>query len=104
MLYEKLTAPGAPQGLTAIPERRGMLLKWIAKSEPGVAGFNVYRRSGESGAFVRINKELVQENSWLDAAARIGSRYTYAVTAVDQSLRKNESDLSEPVRILHLPQ
>jgi len=69
-----------------------------------VAGFNVYRKDAGGGAFVRLNKELIQENSWLDAAARIGNRYIYAVTAVDQSLRKNESELSEPVSILHLPQ
>jgi len=104
LLYEKLTAPGAPQGLTAIPDRRGMILKWIAKSEPGVAGFNVYRKDAGAGAFGRLNKELIQENSWLDTTARIGKRYVYGVTAVDQSLRKNESELSAPVSILHLPQ
>jgi fibronectin type 3 domain-containing protein len=81
-----------------------VILKWIAKSEPGVAGFNVYRRNAGAGAFARINRELIQENSWLDASARIGNRYEYAVTAVDLSLRKNESELSAPVAILHLPQ
>jgi fibronectin type 3 domain-containing protein len=81
-----------------------MILKWIAKSDPGVAGFNVYRRDAGAGAFARINRELTQENSWLDASARIGKRYEYAVTAVDQSLRKNESELSAPVAVLHLPQ
>ena len=101
-LYEDIIPLGAPQGLTAIPDRRGVILKWIAKSEPGVAGFNVYRK--DAGAFVRINKELVQENSWLDTSARVGNRYDYAVTAVDQSLRKNESALSAPVTILNLPQ
>ena len=104
LLYEKLTAPGAPQGLTVIPDRNGMILKWIAKAEQGVAGFNVYRKDAGAGAFVRLNKELIQENSWSDTTARIGNRYIYAVTAVDQSLRKNESELSEPVSILHLPQ
>jgi fibronectin type 3 domain-containing protein len=103
-LYEDIIPPGPPQGLTAIPDRRGMILKWIAKSEPGVAGFNVYRRNAGAGAFARINRELIQENSWLDASARIGTRYEYAVTAVDQSLRKNESELSAPIAILHLPQ
>jgi hypothetical protein len=103
-LYEDIIPLGAPQGLTAIPDRRGVILKWIAKSEPGVAGFNVYRRDAGSGAFACINRELIQDNSWLDAAARIGKRYEYAVTAVDQSLRKNESELSAPVSVLHLPQ
>jgi len=102
VLYEDTTPPGAPQGLTAIPDRRGVILKWIAKAEPGVAGFNVYRR--DAGSFVRINKELVRENSWLDATAHAGKRYEYAVTAVDQSLRNNESDRSAPVTVLHLPQ
>jgi hypothetical protein len=104
LLYEDLTPPGAPQGLTAIPDRNGMILKWIAKAEQGVAGFNVYRKDAGGGAFVRLNKELIQDNSWRDTSARVGKRYIYAVTAVDQSLRKNESELSEPVSILHLPQ
>jgi fibronectin type 3 domain-containing protein len=64
----------------------------------------VYRKDAGGGAFVRLNKELIQDNSWRDTTARVGKRYIYAVTAVDQSLRKNESALSDPVSILHLPQ
>jgi hypothetical protein len=104
LLYEDLIPPGAPQGLTAIPDRNGMILKWIAKAEQGVAGFNVYRKDAGGGAFVRLNKELIQDNSWRDTTARVGKRYIYAVTTVDESQRKNESELSEPVSILHLPQ
>ena len=104
LLYEDTTPPGAPQGLTAIPSKEGIILKWMAKAEPGVAGFYVYRKDPAGKEFVRISREIIQENSWIDRTARIGQRYTYAVTTVDQSLRKNESAFSQPVTILHLPQ
>jgi hypothetical protein len=104
LLYEDITPPGAPQGLTAIPAKDGVILKWIAKSEPGVAGFYVYRKDPAGKEFVRISREIIQENSWTDKTARIGQRYTYAVKTVDQSLRKNESAFSGPVTVLHLPQ
>jgi len=104
LLYADITPPGAPQGLTAIPAKAGVILKWIAKSEPGVAGYYVYRKDPAGKEFVRISRELIQENSWIDRTARIGQRYTYAVKTVDQSLRKNESAFSQPVTVLHLPQ
>jgi len=103
LLFEDITPPGAPQGLTAIPAKEGIILKWMAKAELGVAGFNVYRKDPAGKEFVRVSRELIQENSWTDRTARIGQRYTYAVTTVDQSLRKNESAFSQPVTVLYLP-
>jgi hypothetical protein len=103
LLYAKMTPPAPPVGLTAIPSKEGMLLKWQAKAEKGIAGFNVYRKDASGGDYIRLNRELIEENSWLDKTARIGKRYIYVVAAVDDSLSKNESLLSEPVPILHLP-
>jgi hypothetical protein len=103
LLYEDITPPGAPQGLTAIPAKDGVILKWIAKAEPGIAGFYVYRKDPAGKECVRISREIIPENSWIDRTARIGQRYTYAVKTVDQSLRKNDSAFSEPVTVLHLP-
>lgn len=103
LLFSDITAPSAPQGLTAIPSREGMLLKWVAKSERGVAGYHVYRKEPGGRDFIRINRELIQANSWVDTSAHTGKQYIYAVTAVDESLQHNESPLSEPVTILHLP-
>jgi fibronectin type 3 domain-containing protein len=104
LLFDDITPPGAPQALTAIPAKEGIILKWMAKAELGVAGFHVYRKDPAGKEFVRVSRELIQENSWIDRTARIGQRYTYAVKTVDQSLRKNESAFSEPVTVLHLPQ
>jgi hypothetical protein len=103
LLYEDITPPGAPQGLTAISSKDGVILKWIAKAEPGVAGFYVYRKDPAGKEFVRISREIVQENSWIDRTARTGQSYTYAIKTIDQSLRKNESVFSLPATVLHLP-
>ncbi len=103
LLFEDTTQPGAPQGLTAIPMPEGILLKWMAKAERGVAGFVVYRKDAAAQTFVRISRDIIEENSWIDKTARRGQSYTYAVTAVDQSLRKNESTFSQPVSVKFLP-
>lgn len=103
LLFDDITPPGAPQGLTAIPLQEGVMLKWMAKAEQGVAGFIVYRKDAAAKTFVRISRDIIAENSWLDKTARRGQFYTYVVTAVDQSLRKNESTYSQSVTVTFLP-
>jgi len=100
--YFDLTPPETPQFLTAIAQPSGVLLKWKAKTEKGFAGYNIYRRKGRSGEFTRLNPDLLEMNSWLDTTASRRRRYEYAVTAVDDSLRANESALSEPVYLYYI--
>lgn len=91
--YMDVTAPGAPKSLIAVPRPGGVELKWLGTMQTDIAGYNVYRRTG--GGFVRLNSQLVLQNSWLDTTARRGGRYAYAVTAVDASAGSNESPRSE---------
>ena len=100
--YMDITAPGAPQGLVAIPTKEGVLLKWVPKTEQDFAGFHLYRKEPDEDRFIRINKKLITKNSMVDATAQITKRYVYGVTAVDFSQKGNESDLSETVEILYL--
>ena len=100
--YMDITPPGVPQGLTAIPEKGGMLLKWIPKTEKDFAGFNVYRKDPSGAGFIKLNERLLQINSWTDSTASIGKRYVYGVTSVDRSAGANESELSEPVEVLYI--
>jgi hypothetical protein len=100
--YFDITPLAAPRFLTAIAQPGGLLLKWLAKSEKGFAGYHVYRRTAKGGEFKRLNPELLRTNSWLDTTAVKGQGYEYAVSAVDDSRRANESPHSEPVYIRYI--
>jgi len=100
--YMDITPPGAPQGLTVVPTKEGMLLKWIPKGEKDFGGFYIYRKSPGEDRFVRLNEKPVRENAWVDAGARVGRRYIYGVSSVDRSAGANESALSETVEVLYI--
>ncbi len=99
LAYLDMTPPEPPRFLTAIAQPEGVLLKWMAKSEKGFAGYHVYRRTAGAGQFKRLNAGLLTENSWVDTTAVRRQRYEYAVSAVDDSKSANESAFGETVYI-----
>ena len=98
----KLTPPGAPVGLTAIPVKEGMELNWKANAEPDLLGYYVYRRKSGEGEFKRLNESPVTKAAYLDTDVALDQEYEYGVTAVDNSPRRNESPRSEEVRVKYL--
>jgi len=88
--------PASPAGLQAVysamPQNSFIDLTWTANTEPDLAGYNVYRHSG-NGPPVKINSELVKTPRFPDPNIQPGMKYFYSVTAVD--LRGNESGKSE---------
>lgn len=88
--------PAAPTGLqavfSAVPQNSFIDLTWTANTEPDLAGYNVYRHSG-NGPPVKINSELVKTPRYPDPGIQPGMKYFYSVSAVD--LRGNESGESE---------
>ena len=58
-------------------------LAWRANS--AAAGFNVYRSSGNSGPFAKINSRLVTGASFGDRQLSPNTTYYYQLTAVNQS-------------------
>jgi fibronectin type 3 domain-containing protein len=100
--YLDTTPPGIPQGLTAIAVPDGVLLKWIPKTEKDFAGFHLYRKEPDQQQFVRINDKLITGASWVDRTTKMNNVYIYGITGIDNSLKKNESSLSETVKILYI--
>ncbi len=98
----KLTAPSAPVELVAIPLKEGIELNWRMNPEPDVFGYNVYRRKIDEKEFKKLNDSPVERETYLDTQAELGQDYDYAVTAVDNSPRRNESPRSEEVRVKYL--
>jgi hypothetical protein len=94
--------PSPPVGLVAIPLKNGMELRWRRSPEPDLLGFYVYRRRVGEKEFVRINEIPLEKETYLDTQVELGHDYEYAVTAVDNSPRNNESPFSEEVRVKYL--
>ena len=66
-----ITPPGTPRGLTAVPTKRGVLLKWIPKGERDFAGYNLYRQGPGDKQFVELHEGSIQAHSWVDAAVKM---------------------------------
>jgi len=98
----KLTPPSAPVGLTAIPLKEGIELTWRKNAEPDLFGYYVYRRKPGEEEFKRLNESPVTKEAYLDTDVVSEQEYEYAVTAVDNSPRRNESPRSEEVRVKYL--
>jgi hypothetical protein len=96
VIYQDRFPPPAPGELVALAEARRVRLVWRASEAEDVAGYLVYRRAGESGAFERVTAQPVVNAEFVDTAVRAGQTYTYRVTAVDQA--GNESAPGGEVR------
>jgi len=88
--------PAVPSGLQAVftplSQNSFIDLTWTPNTDNDLAGYNVYRRSG-NGLPAKINSELIKTPRFADPAIQPGMKYFYSVTAVD--LRGNESGKSE---------
>jgi hypothetical protein len=98
----KLTPPSIPVGLVAIPLKEGMELNWERNAEPDLLGYYVYRRKPGEDEFKRSNESPVTKAAYLDTDVVLEQEYEYAVTAVDNSPRRNESPRSEEVRVKYI--
>jgi len=98
----KITPPSAPVELVAIPLKEGIELNWRKNPEPDILGYNVYRRKVGEKEFKSLNESPAAKETYLDTRVELGQDYEYAVTAVDNSPRRNESPRSEEVRVKYL--
>jgi fibronectin type 3 domain-containing protein len=94
--------PGSPMGLVAIPLRNGIELNWRKNQEADLLGYYVYRKRPGESDFRRLTENLLTKEIYLDTQVELGQDYEYAVTAVDNSVRKNESPRSEEVRVKYI--
>jgi len=97
-----LIPPSPPVELAAIPLKNGIELNWRRNREPDLLGYYVYRRKLGEEEFKRLNSSPITKETYLDTDVELEQDYEYAVTAVDNSVRKNESQRSEEVRVKYL--
>jgi predicted small lipoprotein YifL len=92
------TPPAAPAGLVAVPSAGAVRLAWNPSAAPDVAIYAVYR-AGETGDFMRIATTLAGATVYLDRDVRAGTTYRYAITALDNAHRPNESPRSNIISV-----
>jgi fibronectin type 3 domain-containing protein len=97
-----LIPPAAPTDLVAVPLKDGVELNWRRNREPDLLGYYVYRRKPEEKEFNRLNESPLTKETYLDTGVVLQQEYEYAVSAVDNSVRRNEGPRSEEVRVKYL--
>jgi hypothetical protein len=97
-----LIPPSAPIDLVAIPLKNGIELNWRKNTESDLLGYYVYRRRPGEKEFKKLNETPLEKEVYLDTRVELEQDYEYALTAADNSPHKNESSLSEEVRVKYL--
>jgi hypothetical protein len=90
--------PTPPRNLVAVPSSGAFRLAWTANPEVNVALYAIYRATG-SGAPVRIGTTPSGATTFMDRDVQPGTTYRYAVTAIDNARRPNESVPSNEVTV-----
>ena len=89
--------PAAPRGLAAVPTAGQINLIWDANTEKDLAGYLVLRGPAPDGPLEAITAAPIRDTSYRDATVKPGTRYVYAVVAVDAATPVNLSPQSARV-------
>jgi hypothetical protein len=87
-------APAAPRSLQAIAGAGVINLIWDANTESDLAGYIVLRGEAPGDTLQAITPEPVTATTFRDESVRAGTRYVYAVVAVDRAAPQNVSPQS----------
>lgn len=92
-LAQDTTPPAVPQGVKAFGYEKHLDVEWFNNSEPDLAGYKIYIKSGQSyNYYTTVNKQ----KSYLSINMNfIGVPFSFKVSAFDSS--GNESPLSDSV-------
>jgi len=94
------TAPPPPAIAIAFQTAEGIVIIWEPSGAPDLAGYAVYRRLVGKDQPERIAADVPPDQSrFVDTSFKPGMAYYYSVSALDTSPQKNESDVSQEVRV-----
>ena len=89
--------PPAPSSLTAIAGTGVINLIWDAVDAPDLAGYLVLRAEAPGEKLLPLFDTPITDTTYKDATAQTGTRYVYAVVAVDKATPPNRSKESNRV-------
>lgn len=91
--------PAPPKRLTVVLSQAGTRLFWETDDDSDIYGYNLYRRKDSQLAAEKINETPIEGVTFNDYDVLDSEIYYYSITAVDNSLQRNESAPSEEVNI-----
>lgn len=95
-----LTPPAPPQGVRAVTGPGAVVsLSWEVNRESDLLGYLVYRSDVAHRLPIRVTDAPLKSPILTDRSVKSRGRYTYTVTAVDASLRRNESAASPAIEV-----
>ena len=83
--------PASPKGLALVPTAGQISLIWDANSEKDLAGYLVLRGDAPNGPLKAVTPAPIRETSFRDTTVTPGTRYIYAIVAVDTATPANTS-------------
>ena len=83
--------PPAPAGLTAVAGTGAISLIWDAVDAPDLAGYLVLRAEAPGEKLLPLFETPIADTTYKDTTAAVGTRYVYAVVAVDKASPANRS-------------
>ena len=81
--------PLAPSGIEIEPVWMGVKMMWAPNKELDIAGYNVYRSGIDTEEIIKLNDQLITDNTFTDNTIESGVYYEYIIRAVDTD--QNES-------------
>jgi hypothetical protein len=89
--------PKAPEHLTAVAAPGVISLSWDANTEPDLAGYLVLRGEAPGDTLQPLTPAAISATNFEDKTATPGTRYAYAIVAVDKATPANRSAQSARV-------
>ena len=96
--------PFAPEGFTANPLWHQVEFSWFNNREYDLYGYNLYRSVIEGQLGTKLNQNILQDTTYVDASAVNGIYYYYTVSAVDSSLNESLNNITLRSRVVSLDQ
>lgn len=90
-------APAAPQQLAAIAGAGNISLIWEPNTEPDLGGYIVLRGDASGDRLTPLTPAPIRETTFRDTNVQPGTRYVYAIVAVDTATPQNVSAQSARV-------
>jgi predicted small lipoprotein YifL len=89
--------PAAPKGLAAVSGAGAINLIWDASADADLGGYLVLRGEAPGDTLQPLTPQPIRETRYRDTAVQPGTRYVYAVVAVDRATPPNRSARSNTV-------
>ena len=86
--------PAAPKGLQAVASTGAINLIWDANTEADLAGYVVLRGEAPGDKLQALTPAPIRDTTFRDTTAQPGTRYVYAIVAVDRATPPNMSPQS----------